>query len=181
MLFQINKTLSEEDYLAYNIFQATESPYGKRMIRKRKIAILIYVATILLLVAFWLGWTTFAIIYVAAFGLLTLLYILLLKKLVIRSVKAQIKQLKKTGKSLFTPTSTLEFYEDYFVEISPSVRSEQKYAAIERIYVVKDRYIFMYFSSTGAYVLPIVQIKEQIDQEEFMAFLSRKCANIEYY
>ena len=92
-----------------------------------------------------------------------------------------IAELKKIGKSSFTPTSTLEFYEDYFVEISPSVRSEQKYAAIERIYVVKDRYIFMYFSSTGAYVLPIAQIKEQINQEEFMLFLSRKCSDIAYY
>lgn len=57
----------------------------------------------------------------------------------------------------------------------------QNYSILERICVVKDRYILLYKSSVSAYILPVLQTKEQLDQEDFMEFLSKKCTNIEYY
>ena len=85
------------------------------------------------------------------------------------------------GKLPFDPVSTLEFYEDKMVEITALQRTEQSYSIFERICVVKDRYIFLYKSSVSAYILPVLQIKEQLNQEDFIEFLSKKCTNIEYY
>ena len=85
------------------------------------------------------------------------------------------------GKLPFDPVSTLEFYEDKMVEITASSRTEQGYAIFERVCIVKERYIFLYKSSISAYILPMEQVKEQLNQEDLMAFLSKKCTNVEYY
>ena len=96
-------------------------------------------------------------------------------------MKVQIKRLKKIGKLPFDPESTLEFHEDKMVEITALQRTEQSYSIFERICVVKNRYILLYISSVSAYILPILQIKEQLNQDDFIEFLSRKCTNVEYY
>ncbi len=85
------------------------------------------------------------------------------------------------GKLPFDPVSTLEFYEDKMVEITASSRTEQGYNIFERVCVVKDRYILLYKSSVGAYILPVAQIKAQLNQENLVDFLSKKCTNVEYY
>ena len=96
-------------------------------------------------------------------------------------MKTQIKRLKKVGKLPFDPVSTLEFHEDKMVEVTALQRTEQSYSIFERICVVKDRYVLLYKSSVSAYILPVLQIKEQLNQEDFIEFLSKKCTNIEYY
>jgi len=67
------------------------------------------------------------------------------------------------------------------VEITALQRTEQSYSILERICVVKNRYILLYKSSVSAYILPVLQTKEQLDQEDFIEFLSKKCTNVEYY
>ena len=128
-----------------------------------------------------LGWTTFSAIYVILLGSFTLLYMLLFKKILNRNIKAQIKRLKKTGKLPYEPVSKLEFYEDKLVEISASKRIEQGYDVLERICVVGDRFILLYNSSVGAYILPIPQLRAQLDESDFLSFLSAKCSTVEYY
>lgn len=181
MLFQLNINLSEDDYLDFNKFHSFESMHGKKLINKTRI---IFVLAMIILAALFLlvmGLTTFSITYAALLLLFTLLYMVFFKKILTRNVKTQIKRLKKVGKLPFDPVSTLEFHEDKMVEITALQRTEQSYSIFERICVVKDRYILLYKSSVGAYILPVVQVKAQLNQEEFVDFLSSKCTNVEYY
>ena len=128
-----------------------------------------------------MGLTSFSITYAALLLLFTLLYMVFFKKLLTRNIKAQIKRLKKLGRLPFDPVSTLEFHEDRMVEITALQRTEQSDSILERICVVKNRYILLYKSSVRAYILPVLQTKEQLDQEDFIEFLSKKCTNVEYY
>ena len=181
MLFQLNINLSEDDYLDFNKFHSFESMHGKKLINKTRI---IFVLAMIILAALFLlvmGLTTFSITYAALLLLFTLLYMVFFKKILTRNVKTQIKRLKKVGKLPFDPVSTLEFHEDKMVEVTALQRTEQSYSILERICVVKDRYILLYKSSVGAYILPVVQVKAQLNQEEFVDFLSSKCTNVEYY
>ena len=181
MLFQLNINLSEDDYLDFNKFHSFESMHGKKLINKTRI---IFVLAMIILAALFLlvmGLTTFSITYAALLLLFTLLYMVFFKKILTRNVKTQIKRLKKVGKLPFDPVSTLEFHEDKMVEMTALQRTEQSYSIFERICVVKDRYILLYKSSVGAYILPVVQVKAQLNQEEFVDFLSSKCTNVEYY
>ena len=181
MLFQLNINLSEDDYLDFNKFHSFESIHGKKLINKTRIFFVLAMIILAALFLLVMGFTTFSIIYAALLLLFTLLYMVFFKKRLTRNVKTQIKSLKKVGKLPFDPVSTLEFHEDKMVEITALQRTEQSYSIFERICVVKDRYVLLYKSSVSAYILPVLQIKEQINQEDFIAFLSKKCTNVEYY
>ena len=181
MLFQIHINLTEEDYVAFNHFHSFDSIHGKKMIRKTRITFIAVMALLMALVVFVLGWTTFSITYATVLGLFIVLYMLLFKKLVKRNIKVQIKRLKKIGKLPFDPESTIELWEDKIVEITPSKRTEQSYNIFERICIVEDRYIYLYYSSVGAYILPMAQVKAQANQADLLSFLSGKCKTMEYY
>ena len=181
MLFNLNINLSEDDYLSFNNFHSFESMHGKKLINKTRI---FFVLAMMILAALFLlvkGLTTFSITYAVLLLLFTLLYMVFFKKILTRNVKTQIKRLKKVGKLPFDPVSTLEFHEDKMVEVTALQRTEQSYSIFERICVVKDRYILLYKSSVSAYILRVLQIKEQLNQEDFIGFLSQKCTNVEYY
>ena len=181
MLYQLNITLSEDDYLDFNTFHSFESTHGKKLIRKTRIFFILAMVFLAALVVLMLGWTTFSIIYAALLLLFALLYMVFFKKVLTRNVKKQIKHLKKVGKLPFEPVSTLEFYEDKMVEITALQRAEQSYSIFERICVVKGRYILLYKSSVSAYILPVLQINEHLNQKDFIEFLSKKCTNVEFY
>lgn len=181
MLFQLNINLSEEDYLSFNNFHSFESVNGKKAIRKNRLFFTLSVIFLAVLLVLVMGLTTFSVIYTALLLLFTLLYMVFFKKILTHNMKAQIKRLKKTGKLPYDPVSTLEFYEDKIVEITESSRTEQSYNIFERVCVVKNRYILLYKTSVTAYILPVAQINTQLNQQDFVAFLSTKCTNVEYY
>lgn len=181
MLFQLNITLTEEDYLDFNHFHALESISAKKQLNKTRMIFVTAFMVLAALVVLILGWTTFSVTYLVLLGICAVLYMAFFKKLIKRNIKSQIKMLKKTGKLPFDAASVLEFYEDKLVEITEAKRVEQSYGVIERICVVEDRYIFLYNSSVGAYILPIPQIKTQLSQDAFLRFLSAKCPTVEHY
>ncbi|MBQ3101310.1 MAG: hypothetical protein IJC50_09995 [Clostridia bacterium] len=181
MLFQLNINLSEDDYLDFNKFHSFESMHGKKLINKTRIFFVLAMIILAALFLLVMGLTIFSITYTALLLLFTLLYMVFFKKILTRNVKTQIKRLKKVGKLPFDPVSTLEFHEDKMVEITALQRTEQSYSIFERICVVKDRYVLLYKSSVSAYILPFTQIEAQLNQRDFIDFLSQKCPNVEYY
>ena len=181
MHYQLNIKLTDEDYLAFNVFHNLESKDGKKMVIKGR---MIFSGMILLLSAAYLllkGWGIESVIYLALVIIISAIYLVRYKKGMIRSMRNHINRLKKKGKLPFDPESTLEFYEDRFVEITPTCRSERDYHILERICVLKDRYLLLYNSSIGAYILPIPQIKKQTNLQEFLDFIMSKCSTVEHY
>lgn len=181
MRFQLDLTITEEDYLAFNYFHVLESSFGKKRII---LARLRYIALTVLLVVLVLLFSRGRIdpsLYVIVLSAYTTLYMLLYKSLVKRSIRASIKRVKKEGKPSFDPISKLEFYDDKLVAIDSTKRIEQGYDGIEGVHIVEDRYIFLYDGHSSCFILPIPQVKAQLNQEEFIDFLFKKCSKVEYY
>ena len=153
MLFQLNINLTEDDYLAFNSFHAFESSSGKRMVRRSRTLCMLITAFLSILLLFYMGFSIYYLLYLAIFLPSMLLYMVFYKKVLSRNMK----------------------------EISASSRTEHGYNVFERVCIKNDRYIFLFKSSITAYILPIAQIKEQLNLEDLMAFLSQKCANVEFY
>ena len=178
MLFRLNINLTDEDYFQYNRFHALETPQGKAAIKRSHtifiVALVVMSAMILLL----LGWS---LPYCLAIGVWVIIYFATYKNTLDKNLRKQINRLKETGKLPFDPLSILEFHEDRLVEITDDTHTERRYASIERVCVYKDSYIFLYQSSMGAYVLPLPQVRAQVNQEDFIRFLSQKCNTVEYY
>lgn len=181
MRFQLDVLLTEEDYIAFNYFHSAESPRGKKQVR---IFLAFFVALMLIPIVYAnirLPGTIFAAAFTVLCGAAMVIYILLFKKRVMQNVKGQIKKLKKSGRLPFDPVSKIEFYDDKIVESTPLTRTEQSYDAMERVCILTDRYVLLYTSSVGAYILPMAQIRAQTDMNAFLQFLFQKCSRIEYY
>ena len=181
MLYQFNIALTEADYLAFNNFHSFDSNHSKKAIQKVRLVYVSAMAVMILLAFLILGWTSFSLVFAGSLGTFTLFYMLMFQKIMEKNMETQIKRMKKIGKLPYEAVSTMEFHEEHMAEISPTSRTEESYANIERICVLKDRYIFLYRSSVSAYILPLAQIKAQADPKEFLSFLSQKCNTVEYY
>ena len=181
MQFQLNISLTEDDYLSFNYFQSLESQQAQKTVKKSRSIFIIAVMALMVLFVVVNGWDSFTATYIVLLSICTIVYSFFFKKLVRRNIKMQVKHLKKTGKLPFDPVSTLEFYEDKVVEITPAKRIEQSYDVLEKICLLPGRYIFLYTSSVGAYILPVYQVNAQLCKDEFWNFISKKCKTIEKY
>lgn len=180
MPFHFQITLTEEDYLAFNLYHALDSAQGKKQIRKVHLLFLLVMIALSALVLLILDHDTFGICYACAIAVFTVVYLLLFKRFVRHNIRSQIKQLKKTGKLPFDEAAQLEFDAEQIVERTPFKQVQQRYDHLERVCILPGRYIFLYYSSVGAYILPIPQICTQTNLDTFLRFLHEKCKNFEY-
>lgn len=180
MLYQFNIHLTEDDYVAFNQFHAFESPQGKKLIRNSRMILPVVTVVLAAMVFLVDGLSSFAVTYAIVLGLFTVFYVAGFQKIMHFVIRKQIKMLKKTGKLPFDPVSTIAFYDDKMAEITASRRTEQGYDAIERVCVVREKYVLLYNSSVGAYILPIPQIRQQANLEELLGFLTQKCGKVAY-
>lgn len=181
MRFQLNITMTEQDYLAYNCFHSLESRTAKKRLRKSRSVFSAIIVTFGVLYTLMSGWNPDTVLYLSLLCFFSLIYLVFFKKVLLFSLKSQIKKLKKVGRLPFDPAAKFEFYEDHLVEICPSTRTEWGYDALDRVCIVPDRFVLLYSSTVGAYVLPIAQLSQQVDLEAFLGFLSKKCKTVEHY
>jgi len=181
MRFQLDVTLTEDDYLEFNYFHGLQSKQGKKAVKKSRIFCIAIMVILILIVLFMDGLSVFSVVYSVFIIALSVLYMLIFIRICKRNIKLQISITKKRGKLPYAPASTMEFYEDKFVEVTPDTRTERGYGVLERICVVDNRFVCLYDSSISAYILPIPQIASQLDQAAFLDFLSQKCSNVERY
>lgn len=181
MLYKLNLTLTDADYVNFNFFQTFETPLGRKNILKCRILLAVGMALVAAIAVFARGWSQTSAIYVAICALLAAVFMVFLKRIMKTSLKKQLSQLRKSGKFHYTPQSEIEFYDDKFVEISENQPIEKSYDAIERVCVAGNRYIYMFTSSVGAYILPLSQVEKQLDKEEFLNFIRKKCPKVELY
>lgn len=181
MIYKIDTTLTDELYADFNCFTAVETKTAKRAVIISRIIInAIYVAC-LVAIALADGFSTFLFIYAVSLASLSVYNTVNMKKIVKKSTIRQLNKIRKTGKVPYSPTATIEFYEDKLIDISPNSRIEQNYQGLDRICVVKGRFILLYTSNIGAYIVPEEQAKAQVDLDEFIQFITQKCSSVEYY
>ena len=180
MRFQLNITVTEDDYIAFNLFHSLDTAEGKRGVLKSRIIFLSLFVAIVVVLMFILRPTWFSTLYCLLLGIWTFYRLFCVRHIISRNIKKHIEKIKKVGKVPFVPNATLEFYEDRLVEITETTRTECQYRAIEKICVVNDQHIFLYNSAASAFIISIPQIRAQVNPTDLLRFLSEKCATIEY-
>lgn len=181
MKYQFDVKLSEQDYYDFNVFHMLRSEYGKKQLKNVRITLV--VALLVLCVIFWVGEGFSAdtvistLVMTAAFVVFQIFFPKFLKW----SLKGTIKGLKKSGKMGYSPESVIEFYEDCFIEATPQKKIEQKYEALENIYIVDMKMIYLYENNVAAYMLPTACFKSKAELDEFIEFLKTKCSKIKVY
>ena len=181
MKFVINTRATDKDYLEYNLFWAFRSHYGKKQMLSYRI-----ILTFILLIpaAYFLISRDFeaaAFIGIIPHIVLLLIFQLLLKKGFELFFKSHIKSLKKRGKMGYSAESVMEFYEDFFTETTDSGKTEHNYSVVERVSIICGKTIYIHINNIMAYMLPISCFESLEQYNEFVAFLNKKCSNIDVY
>ncbi|MBQ1223071.1 MAG: YcxB family protein [Clostridia bacterium] len=181
MQYKLDVELTDKDYLEFNLFQTFKSAVGKKNIRKSRVIFLAAIAALALLVVVLRGFTTSGLIYLGLLAVLTVVYMILFKRIMAASLVKQLKALKKSGKLPFDPKSEIEFFDDKFIESAKTNRNERSYDSIEKICIYGDKYIYLFTSVASAYILPVPLVKKQVNYNAFVKFLSQKCSATEQY
>lgn len=180
MEFRFKIHLKEEDFYAFNCFHALESAQGKKQILKsRLLFVVIAVAMSALVLAMGMG--TASVVYLVFMSVFTIIFMVQFKNNVRKNIRKQIENMKKSGKLPYDTVSDYVFSEERFVEISESRRLEQGYDTIERLCIDGESYLILYYSAVTACILPLEQLRMQVDKDAFLHFLQSKNIPVEQY
>ena len=81
----------------------------------------------------------------------------------------------------YSQSSVIEFFEDSFTETTDTNKTEHTYSAIEKIWVIGEKYVFIYISSVSGYIIPFPAFDSFKQRGEFLEFIKGKCPEIKYY
>lgn len=181
MKFKFNVNMSDKDYLEYNLFLISRSPYGKKFMLTFRIIIAIYFIISIFTSLFENKFTLKSFIGIMPKILLLIVFQSCLTYFISWYLKCQIKSSKKIGKAGYSPSSVIEFYEDSFVEITEENKIEQKYSGVERISIVDNKVIHIHVSTAMTFAIPISCFESLEEYENFLEFIKTKCSNISVY
>jgi len=88
-------------------------------------------------------------------------------------LKVQIEMVKKEGKLPYDRDITMEFYKDYFVEITNETENKTNYTKIEKI-IIGDNAIYIFVSAMQSYIIPFSVFKSEKQRSKFEFFIKNK-------
>lgn len=180
-MFKFNVNLTDDDYLEYNKFWNFRSHYGKGQIISMRIMLAIMVCVFIVLTLVINGFSTGTLIGVITLVAFLVVMELLLKKYITFTLKANLKNLKKKGKVAYSPSATMEFFEETFTEVTDNVKTEQKYSSVERVSVVRGKAIYLHVNSLASYILPLSAFDNKEQFDSFVEFLNSKISIVDIY
>ena len=174
MQFRVNVNLTDEDYYEFNKFFQFCTPAGKKQFFKVRILATLIPVLFLLVELIAAPSEEFYIIAVVMMLLLSVVMFLISKPMFWAIAKAQLKKMKKSGKLPFSYLSTIEFYEDYFVEYTQQRRTQEMYSAVNAVYLVNSKTKYIFNSLVSGYIIPVSAFATEAEYNRFVNFISAK-------
>ncbi|MBU1142561.1 MAG: YcxB family protein [Firmicutes bacterium] len=173
-MFQIKNSITKDDYLVFNQYHLLHSEQGKRAINMFRI--LTPVVSLLAIVIFWIAEVsqTLLIAEIIALSIVSIVMAFYSKKILLKSIKKNIRKLEKDGKLPFNKETTITFNDDSLHEKTIHTETSIQYAAIEKI-IQGDQAIYVYFSALQAFIFPYRSFESDEQKNEFITFLNAKC------
>ena len=181
MHFKFNINLTDKDYLDYNIFWMLKSPYGKKQIITFRIVFIVLVGAISILSLCGGGFSKEAFIGIIPYFILLVILQIALNPFFVWVLKGNMKALQKKGKMGYSPVSEMEFYDNSFLETTPTNKTEQTYTSVERISILADKVIYIHVNNVMSYIIPITFFNSKDEYNDFLKFIKTKCSSIDTY
>lgn len=173
IMFEFKITLDDDDYLLFNQYHLLNSPFGKRNLLIYKM--LIPVVCFIFLVAVFIANPDFQLLLIETIlmTILSILWVGYSKKVLIRSMEKGFRKMKKEGRLPYSNESIIKFDDESIHEITPDTEIKTKYSVVEKV-VVTDKAIYIYYSPSQAYVLPVTVFSEDAEKQKFLEFINSK-------
>lgn len=181
MNYKLDITLTDKDYTDFNIFWMLKSTYGKKQMLKCRVIIFLIFALSALFVLLTGDGSVGNFVFIGLMVVMLALFQIFMPSFYTRTIKSQLKTLKKSGKMAYSPESSMEFYDDYFVEYTEENKNEHKYTTIERISLVGDKIIYLHINNVTAYLIPISSFNSEEELSSFIDFIKTKAPIVDIY
>jgi len=177
-MFKFDVNITEQDYYDFNTFNNEESKFGKRLMRAFKL--LVGVIGLMAIVMFVVNhdFDIGTLIAVIPIVVVVVLLIVFSKTFMRRVNKKTIQTIQKRGKKLYAPNSTLEFLDEYLVEITPESETKLKYSTVDIAYFVRGEVVYIYINMQQAVILPRASFESQEQWDSFMEFVKGKVKDV---
>jgi hypothetical protein len=127
-----------------------------------------------MVLAFLLGMQTGRpIIYCTIFGIASVVWILIYRKLIERNIRKTMKVMEQSGKMPYGKASTLVYGEDKFTGTTEDMERSLNYSVIEKIVLGKNA-LYLYESAITAHILPYRAFASDEEKEAFLQFIKGK-------
>ncbi len=174
MLYKFDCKTTDKDYYEFNKYHTTDSPD----VKKSGLIGRLYVPVIFLLMFIYyvirgddLYLLSGAFII---FSIVSVIWFFSLKPLSLLFLKIHIRFMKKNGKLPYSNYATLEFYDDYFVEITENTKTEVKYDAVFKVRINEPKAIYIYQNAVLAYIIPFDVLDSNAERDKFIDFIHKK-------
>ena len=172
-MFQFHYTLTEDDYIKFNMNHALNTKAGKKTgLILKSLVPCIFVAMIVLSLSNGISHSSL-ITEIVIFTIVSILWVILYKKIILRNIKKSMRMMKKSGRLPYNINGTMTFDENLICDTAPTQETKTSYNLIEAIYTTNDA-IYIYNSAVTAFILPYRFIENQATFNSFVDFLQAK-------
>ncbi len=174
-MFELSYKLTDKDYIDFNEYHLFNSTSGKKSLWLIR-CIFPAVSLVFILYHLATGYDPLTlIIEVGLFAIISVIFFLLSKKLLLISLKQNIKRLRKDGKLPYIPEAKLTFGDEQVVDEGPKTSTTIKYSMLER-FCETETFFYIYFSSAQALIIPKSAFSDGDEIEHFVGFIKEKIA-----
>ncbi len=150
MLYRINIDINDDDYIKFNIFHQFCTAAEKRLVMVSRIIIALIPLFMCLFYVTSSDDTEDYIGMIAVDIILAVVFFFAAKPIVKFFAKFTVRLAIKNGKKPYSPLSTIEFYENYFIEYTSDNKSHVNYSAIENVYKSGTDMLYLFCNSINA-------------------------------
>lgn len=170
-MYEYKITLNDDDYLEFNQYFLLNNRSGKRLFTFFRYIIPLLCLLIVVILFFAGAKLQSILIESITMAVLSVLWIIISKKVFLLSLKIGMKRLKNEGKLPYSREATLKFEDDCIHEITPTSENKTLYSSIDKVAEAKNAIYII--GSVQAYILPLAVFFEEAQKQKFLEFLNR--------
>lgn len=164
----IDYTVTEQDYIAYNLFHYGQSPSVKRTL------LLLRVVFPLLVMIMAFLYSRINMYYMVVAVIFSIVWFFVYPHSFRRSLARGVKRIMKEGKgNEFVGEKRLTLGDTHIIFEEGRGTIESKYDAVERIESDQERF-YLYLGTVSAYILPLSAFQTKEQKEQFVQILAEK-------
>ena len=155
MKFVIPYHITDEDYIAFNDHHLRCTPFGRKVVRNSRIALVSF--SLLWVGAFWLCLRDTAVLIVQAIavGILCGLWMIFWRRAMLKTIRRRVRRSHKTGQERFSPRGelTVDFEAGTLIDKSEKMTLEFLFSAVQAFYET-DTACYIYIQPQGGIIVP---------------------------
>lgn len=172
MKFTIPYHITDEDYIAFNDHHLKYTPFGRKVVRNSRIALVAFALVLIGLSWLWESDAVVAISVTVAVAAVCGSFTVFFRRSMLKTLRKNLQKSHKTGRELFSPRGelTVDFEAGILIDKTDKMTLEFPFSSVQEYYET-DTACYIYLQPQGGIIVPYHIF---LKNDEWFAF--RECA-----